>query len=126
MSRPLDDRGLPEGYVFRPDWEVTPRQVRAMRERGEDFVFLDCRTPREQQVASIEGAELVPLQQLGEHLPELQRRHAGRKLVIHCHHGGRSLQMASILRQHGFPDATSMAGGIDVWSMDIDPTVPRY
>ena len=124
-ERPLDKRGLPEGYAFREGWEVTPREVRRMLEAGEPFTFIDCRTPREYEAARIEGAKLVPLQALGERLEELEK-HKGEKVVVHCHLGGRSLQMAAILRQQGFEDVTSMAGGIDLWSRDVDADVPRY
>jgi rhodanese-related sulfurtransferase len=46
--------------------------------------------------------------------------------VVHCHHGGRSLRVAHWLREQGFANAQSMAGGIDRWSQEIDPSVPRY
>jgi rhodanese-related sulfurtransferase len=52
--------------------------------------------------------------------------HRNTRIVVHCHHGGRSLRVATWLRQQGFPQAQSMAGGIDQWSQEIDPTVPRY
>ncbi len=48
------------------------------------------------------------------------------QLVVHCHHGGRSLKVARWLRENGFAQAQSMAGGIDQWSQEIDPSVPRY
>lgn len=121
----LNPQGLPEGYALRPEWEVSPREVKAMRERGDNFLLLDCRTPGEFQVARIEGSKLVPLQQIAQHLPELDE-HLNHKIIVTCHHGVRSLQMASILRQQGFKDVKSMAGGIDLWSLDIDPKVPRY
>lgn len=121
----FDERGLPAGYPFRPHWEVTPRQVKAMLQGKEDFLLVDCRTPGEHNIAHIEGAMLLPLQQLVARTAELAA-HQNRKIVVHCHHGGRSLQMASILRQIGFSDVTSMAGGIDVWAMDIEPGMKRY
>jgi rhodanese-related sulfurtransferase len=121
----LDPAGLPPGYHFRPDWEVTPREVRRMREAGEELVLIDCRTSQEHHVAHVEGAELVPLHEVGQRLHELDDwRH--RKIVTLCHHGVRSLQLAMLLRQRGFTDVKSMAGGIDLWSLDIDPRVPRY
>ena len=52
--------------------------------------------------------------------------HARDKIVVVCHHGVRSMRIAAFLRQHGFVDVRSMAGGIDLWSRDIDPDVPRY
>ena len=122
---PLDEHGLPQGYTFRAEWEVTPRQVQAMSERGEDFVLLDCRTPGEAQTASLGADKLVPLQEASQRLNELTP-HRDQPVVVHCHHGGRSLQMAALLRQQGFADVKSMAGGIDLWSRDVDPNVPRY
>jgi rhodanese-related sulfurtransferase len=52
--------------------------------------------------------------------------HRDRRIVVHCHHGGRSLRVANWLRGQGFEQAQSMAGGIDAWSTEIDPAVPRY
>ncbi len=124
-ATPLDENGLPVGYRFNPDWETTPRQVKAMLDGGEDFVFIDCRTPGEFEHCRIEGAMLLPLQEVGHRVAELEPSR-DKKMVIHCHHGGRSLQMAAYLRRRGFSDVTSMAGGIDVWSMDVDRSVPRY
>jgi len=126
----LDERGLPLGYPFRPNWEVTPREVEALlaaagKTSEPSFVLIDCRMPQEYAIASIEGAELVPLHEAGERLEEL-KRHADKKVVIHCHHGMRSLQMAAFLRHQGFKDVTSMAGGIDAWAMAVDPAVKRY
>src|SRR4051812_824984 len=62
----LDARGLPPGYQFKPDWEVTPREVKSMLDKKEDFVFIDCRLPHEYQLTKIDGAQLIPLQQLGQ------------------------------------------------------------
>ena len=122
----LNDLGLPEGYQFRDDWEVTPRQVKEMLARGgEDFLLIDCRTPKESGIARIEGALLMPLQELSSRITELEE-HADKKIVVHCHHGIRSLRVTTALRQQGFESVMSMAGGIDVWSVDIDPAVARY
>lgn len=122
---PLDPQGLPPGYVFREDWEVTPRQVKALLDAGEDFLLIDCRTPQEHAAARIDGADLVPLNEVPARLPDLEA-HADRKVVALCHHGSRSLRLTAFLREQGFEDVKSMAGGIDLWSQDIDPTVPRY
>jgi len=121
----LDHRGLPDGYRFQDDWEVAPRQVRKMMDDGDDFVLLDCRTPQEHEIGRIEGAKLVPLQELQSRLIELEA-YEDKPIVVYCHHGGRSLQMTALLRQAGFEDVRSMAGGIDLWSVDVDPRVPRY
>ncbi|MFN3192724.1 MAG: rhodanese-like domain-containing protein [Aureliella sp.] len=91
----------------------------------ENVVLLDCREQNEYDTASIKGATLIPMSQwadAGAKLEEMKGKH----IVVHCHHGMRSLRVAHWLRENGFPDAQSMAGGIDAWSTDIDPNVPRY
>jgi adenylyltransferase/sulfurtransferase len=65
------------------------------------------------------------MSQLAARVAELEAFRT-RPLVVHCHHGGRSLRVANWLREQGFSQAQSMAGGIDQWSLEIDPTVPRY
>lgn len=121
----LDEQGLPVGYPFRPQWEVTPRQVQAMQQAAEPFVLIDCRTNQEFAIANIEGAFFVPLHEAGTRLEEL-KAHADRKIIIYCHHGMRSLQMAAFLRHQGCEDVHSMAGGIDAWALAIDPKMKRY
>jgi molybdopterin/thiamine biosynthesis adenylyltransferase/rhodanese-related sulfurtransferase len=121
----LDARGLPPGYAFKPDWEVTPREVKAMLDKQEDFVFIDCRLPNEHQITHIEGAKLIPLQQLAQRFDEIKDQHA-RKVVVHCRSGSRSLQFAQALRQAGFKDVKSMAGGILLWNKDVNPGGPQY
>lgn len=108
-----------------PDWEVTPREVARMRADGEHFVLMDCRTPEEAALCRIEGDVLVPMQDLGLHLSEL-RAHEESPIVVYCHTGRRSLAVAVALRQEGFEDVRSMAGGIQRWSEQVDPSVPTY
>ncbi len=121
----LDARGLPPRYPFKPDWEVTPREVKAMQDRQEKFVFIDCRLPNEYQITSIPGATLIPLQQLNQRAGELTP-HKDEKIVVHCKSGGRSMQFTQALRQAGFKDVKSMAGGISLWNKDINPGGPQY
>jgi len=121
----LDARGLPPGYQFKPDWEVTPRDVKSKLDKGEKFVFIDCRLPNEHQITHIEGATLIPLQQIGQHFAQL-KPHAGEEVIVHCRSGSRSLQFAQLLRQQGFKNVKSMAGGILLWNKDINPGGPQY
>ena len=121
----LDARGLPPGYPFKPDWEITPREVKSMLDRGEPFYFVDCRLPNEYQITRIEGADLVPLQQFAQNMSKL-REHQNEKIVVHCKSGGRSMQFTQALRQAGFKDVKSMAGGILLWNKDINPGGPQY
>lgn len=121
----LDAQGLPHGYRLRPDWEVTPRQLKAMIDNGEELVLVDCRTPLEYQTVRFPQGRLIPLQEAlsgTEDVEELR----GKRVVVHCHHGIRSLQMAMFLRQQGVEGARSLAGGIDLWAIDIDPQMRRY
>ena len=97
-SANLDERGLPRDYAFKPDWEITPREVKSMLDRGDKFVLVDCRLPNEHAITHIDGAALIPLQQIGTRIGELEP-HANDKIVVHCRSGGRSLQFAQALRQ---------------------------
>ncbi len=90
-----------------------------------DFALIDCREPMEVEMAAIEGAVLMPMSQWANVVPQLDAM-KNRHIVVHCHHGGRSLRVAQWLRANGFPEAQSMAGGIDAWSQEIDPSIPRY
>ena len=105
--------------------ETDVSAVAAMRQRGEDFLLLDVREENEYEVAKIDGSLLIPMSQLQQRVAELEQ-HRGRRIVVHCHHGGRSLQVTEALRNHGFTRVQNMAGGIDQWSEQIDPDVPRY
>lgn len=105
--------------------EIDCAGVRGKLLAGEPFFFLDCREPSEWDTAKIEGANLLPMSQLTERVGELAGKESD-EIIVHCHHGARSLRVARWLRQQGFARAKSMAGGIDQWSIEIDPTVPRY
>jgi rhodanese-related sulfurtransferase len=105
--------------------ELSCEDVRALQQSDQSFAFIDCREADEYEVCRIEGATLLPMSELRDRLSELDP-HRAERIVIHCHHGGRSLRVVNFLRQQGFPHAQSMAGGIDAWSERIDETVPRY
>jgi rhodanese-related sulfurtransferase len=89
------------------------------------IVLVDCREPNEYEVAKIAGAVLMPM---GQWPPSAEKLSLldGKRVIVHCHHGGRSLRVANWFRQNGHPEATSMAGGIDKWSLEIDSQIPRY
>jgi len=121
----LDAKGLPPGYDFDDNWEVTPRDVKSLLDKKEKFVFLDCRLPNEVAITTINGATLIPLQQLGTRINELKTRE-NEKVIVYCRSGGRSLQFAQILKNNGFKDVKSMAGGILLWNKDVNPGGPQY
>jgi adenylyltransferase/sulfurtransferase len=105
--------------------ETTPKELQAARARGEELLLLDVREPSEHARAKIEGAKLVPLGQLEARVSELAAWR-GKRIVIHCHHGGRSARACGLLRDQGFEHVENLAGGIDAWSQSVDPSVPRY
>jgi sulfur-carrier protein adenylyltransferase/sulfurtransferase len=121
----LDAKGLPPGYAFKPDWEITPREVKLLLDKEEKFLFIDCRLPNEYQITHIDGVKLIPLQQIAAKMGELKGAE-DQKIVVHCRSGARSMQFTQILRQQGFKDVRSMAGGILLWNKDINPGGPQY
>jgi adenylyltransferase/sulfurtransferase len=104
-------------------WDLTVRELRDMQERGEDFVLVDVREPREFEIARIPGAKLIPLGSLPARVSELD---SSRLLVLQCHTGRRSMTALQFLHRAGFRKLRNLAGGIDAWSREIDPEVPRY
>ena len=86
-------------------------------------MFLDVREPAEHAAASIGGAVLIPMREVPGRLAELDR---DKEIVVFCHHGSRSAMVVQFLRGQGFGRAINMSGGIDAWSLVVDPSVPRY
>lgn len=107
------------------DLEISPAEVAALLRQGPaSIVILDCRTAPEWEIARIEGSVHVPLDDLPRVAPTFDPPE-GALVAVLCHHGRRSIQGALFLRECGIP-ARSIAGGIEVWSRMIDPTIPRY
>jgi rhodanese-related sulfurtransferase len=103
--------------------EITPREVRDLLARDPKVLFVDVREKWEYDTTRIAGSVLIPL---GEIPANLQRLESADHVVFVCHHGMRSLDAAAWLRSHGVEGAQSMTGGIERWSTEIDPSVPRY
>jgi len=103
--------------------EITAKELAANRERGDVPVLIDVREPHEHEIARIPGSTLIPLNTLPARVSELD---TSRMIVLHCHHGQRSMRALEFLRQSGFQKLKNLRGGIDAWSRDVDPTVPRY
>ncbi len=103
--------------------DTTVQDIKAALDTGEDFVLLDCRNDNERSMCRIEPSLHIPMPQTPERIGELP---ADKPIVVYCHHGVRSRQVAGFLLEQGFADVRSMAGGIDAWSLHIDPGVPRY
>lgn len=115
---------LPAGYSFKPDLELTPRQAKKAMDEGR-LLIVDCRTQPEIDVASIAGAQHIPLDELEQRADEIEPE-ANQDVAVICHHGVRSLKATLLLRHLGLKDVKSVAGGIDQWSIAADASVPRY
>jgi rhodanese-related sulfurtransferase len=105
--------------------EISPTEARARLLSAQPPRLIDVREPDEWTLAHIDGAELLPLSQWpGIALEKLSD--SAQPLVIHCHHGARSMRAAEFLVARGFQDVANLAGGIDAWSCEVDPAVRRY
>jgi rhodanese-related sulfurtransferase len=102
---------------------ITVEEVKAKQEAREKFRLIDVREPAEYDTCRIAGAELKPLGQIMQWMQELD---PAEEIVLHCHHGMRSEQASAFLARQGFTNVKNMLGGIDAWSLRVDPTVPRY
>ena len=106
-------------------FEISPSETRDRLDRGEKLRLIDCREQEEFALCRIEGAELIPLSifsgAVAERLADLNE-----PIVIYCHAGVRSARAAQYLAQLGYTNVRSMSGGIDAWSLEVDPSVPRY
>jgi sulfur-carrier protein adenylyltransferase/sulfurtransferase len=109
--------------MSRADYEINPEALRQKIEAGERFVLLDVRRHDEVAISSLSGAIHIPIDEIEERVGELD---PAAETVVFCHHGVRSLSVTVYLRNLGFRNVTSLAGGIDVWSQRVDPSVPRY
>ena len=109
-----DDREIPG---------ITPHELKRRMDAGERFELIDVREPFEYEIAQIDGAKLIPLGEIAERLDELERE---QPIIIHCHSGMRSAQAVQLLQERGFAKVYNLEGGIDAWSDQVDPNVPKY
>jgi rhodanese-related sulfurtransferase len=109
--------------LLHPD-EVTVQEMRRALGQAElGIQVIDVREPNEYEIAHVEGVILLPLSQLARRFNELE---PNQQYYIHCHVGVRSMRALEFLRQQGFKHLKSVRGGIEAWSREIDPAVPRY
>lgn len=119
---PLNEQGIPAGQSIRDAFEISPRQARELIARRQ-AIILDCRTTEEWEHCHIPGSEHIPLHELEQRLDELDD---DTPILTLCHHGRRSVTAALTLQARGRTSARSIFGGIDLWALDIDPSIPRY
>lgn len=104
--------------------EITCAELAAELKNGSDIPLIDCRESWEHEMVAIEGATLIPMNDTPERLSEYRAIES--PCVVYCHHGVRSMNVVGWLRQQGVENVRSLAGGIDAWSLEIDPELPRY
>ena len=102
--------------------EITPRELKARLDRGEDLFILDVREPHEFQICNLRG-HLIPLGELPRRVHELD---SSREIVAHCRSGKRSAEAVDFLRKAGFRKILNLKGGILAWSDEVDASVPKY
>lgn len=102
---------------------ITVEEVKTKQSAGEKFRLIDVREATEHRTCRIAGAELKPLGQIAQWMTDLN---PAEEIVLHCHHGGRSERACAFLAQQGFTNVKNLIGGIDAWSLKVDPSVPRY
>jgi len=103
--------------------EITPTELKRKLDAGEKLLLIDVREPWEYQTCRIEGARLIPMRTIPANLQSLD---VEEPVICYCHHGMRSLDVAVWLQKQGVESARSLTGGIEKWSAEIDPKVPRY
>jgi len=102
---------------------ISAHELKRKMDAGEPLELIDVRETFEYEIARIDGAKLIPLGEIAQRADELQR---DQPIVVHCHSGQRSAQAVRLLQQRGFANVYNLEGGIDAWSDQIDPNVPKY
>jgi len=105
--------------------QITAEQFAAKIQDGECVYLVDVRQPWENEYCKLPGSVLIPLPELPARIAEVEPPEKA-LIVVYCHHGIRSLSGAAILQNAGFDNVASLAGGIEAWSLQVDPRVPRY
>jgi len=105
-----------------PD-SLAPRELRRLLDAGHPLVLLDVREPEEVALVRLDGAVHIPMGEIPGRLHELD---PDADIVVYCHHGIRSANVAAFLLRRDFASVANLSGGIDAWSLTVDPSLPRY
>lgn len=103
--------------------EISIEETARLLASAKPPLLIDVREPGEHATCCIDGAKLIPMASLPERLAEIPQ---GVPVLIHCHHGGRSMKVTQFLRAKGYTMVSNVQGGIEAWSLKIDPKVRRY
>jgi len=105
------------------DFEISPPETAELLKKNE-VRLIDVREPWEFQAAHVDGSVLMPMGDVPSRAH--QELDPDERIVVMCHHGQRSLNVTVWLRNQGFENVQSLRGGIDAWSAEVDPSIPRY
>ena len=105
--------------------EITVQDLAARISSGAPLQIVDVREDWEREIGQLPGDIHIPMNTVPQRVADFKAP-AGGEIVIYCHGGVRSMMVAGFLEQNGIPGVASLAGGIEAWSVEIDPTVPRY
>ena len=103
--------------------EITPVELKAKQDRGDEFLLIDVREPGEFELCRIPGAKLIPLGTIPQRMSELD---PDAEIVLQCRSGKRSADALMFLQANGFTNLTNLRGGILAWADDVDPTIVKY
>ena len=104
-------------------FDIDVTTLARMREAGESHAVLDVREPWELAICALDGSLNIPMRDMPGRLADVPK---DRPVVVVCHHGMRSYQVAAWLRRNGFANVVNLTGGIDAWARSVDPTLPTY
>ena len=104
---------------------ISVRDLAKHLANGQAVLLIDVRQPWENEVAALPNSVLIPLNELAQRSSEISAEGPA-MIVAYCHHGIRSVSAGAFLERLGFSNVHSLSGGIDAWSCEVDPTVPRY
>jgi sulfur-carrier protein adenylyltransferase/sulfurtransferase len=108
---------------FASQLSVTPRELAGMRDRGEDVVLIDVREPHEWEIARIPDANLIPMGEVPSRISEIPQTG---NVLVYCKVGARSAEVLKFLHQVGLTNTKHLAGGIEAYAAQVDPSIPRY
>ncbi len=103
--------------------DLSPTEVKELLEHKDGIRLIDVREEWEHKLARIENSELMPMSNFVGRAGELDKDD---ELVIYCHRGVRSVNVCNFLANQGFKNLINLKGGIDAWSDEVDPSVPKY
>ena len=106
-------------------YQISVEDLKARQDKGDAVVLIDVRQPWENDTVRLADSVLIPLNELSQRTDEIPKKENA-LIVVYCHHGVRSLSGAAIIETAGIENVASLAGGIDRWSIAIDPALPRY